>query len=868
LTESAPSGDPGSPKRRSTRIVQAVPITVTGVDALGQPFKERTATVSVNCHGCKYQSKHYVPKNSTITVEIPQLDSSTQARVLPGQVIWVQRPRTVRELFQIGLEFEMSGNVWGVAFPPEDWFPCAGEDAAARTAEQSSTQGKSPARNPAAPNTELAGTASAKPSAPSAPSGESKIFVVPNFPSQTAELADARQMAKMVADAKETLEKTIRKGAQTAINEEMTIVRQQLDAQLHETVERAIKVSMERVSESSVKKVVQQAADRTAALVEQARKAAEQSTQQLDDKVRHAVEDAAKQAAEHAAQDAIHQTATQNLQQAVEEAIERALAERGASAPSVEILASPEAAQQHIDQWRKSLEETAGSVRSAAIEQTQEDTKAATRQWKEEFDAALAGASEKLSRKMNEISQAALMQAEGDIAARSSNIRRSLEDVIVSAESMMQTLGTKFEQERARAEGAQTQLQEITTGALDEARRRMEEILASQSAEIGRQADQIISERIQHIEPALRDSARDVAQGFVRELDESLAPKIADVKNILSQVANAGEHAARFQNDLREQLARASEQAIEESLGRLKQEMGNYPAELEKSSREMLSKVEEELIQKSTEAQHTTYEALLRASEWYQKKAHTTMQASLEKAVEQSTGALRDHAAEISSLAASELDHHRRAHTEHGQAQMEEAAREVVSREREKLNEIAGMTSASFADRAQQASQELFRQFEQASRQGLEKARSDLEYDRQGSLAEFQKRLEEQILRGVQTAQTQLQSQAAELMQNWAAKHEAQQREWREMMMKSADESIEHYKARLENASNSWLLASATTLGQHSQAVLDALAKAAEKRLRESCGEVLARMGDAMKESLRDISSGFGGDEAPTQEKK
>ena len=30
-----------SQKRRTTRIVQAVPLTVTGVDALGRPFQER-----------------------------------------------------------------------------------------------------------------------------------------------------------------------------------------------------------------------------------------------------------------------------------------------------------------------------------------------------------------------------------------------------------------------------------------------------------------------------------------------------------------------------------------------------------------------------------------------------------------------------------------------------------------------------------------------------------------------------------------------------------------------------------------------------------------------------------------------------------
>src|ERR1700730_18275812 len=113
--------DPGTQKRRSTRIVQAVPITVTGVDALGQPFKERTTTVMVNCHGCKYQSKHYVPKNSIVTLDIPRPEPSMPPHSVKGRVVWVQRPRTVRELFQIGLEFEVPGNTWGIAFPPDDW---------------------------------------------------------------------------------------------------------------------------------------------------------------------------------------------------------------------------------------------------------------------------------------------------------------------------------------------------------------------------------------------------------------------------------------------------------------------------------------------------------------------------------------------------------------------------------------------------------------------------------------------------------------------------------------------------------------------------------------------------------------------------
>src|SRR5690349_2502716 len=109
-------------KRRSTRIVQAVPLTVAGVDALGRPFAERTSTLIINCHGCRYQSKHYVLKNMWVTLEVPHPETGQPPRTVRGRVAWIQRPRTVRQLFQVALELEIPGNTWGIAFPPEDWF--------------------------------------------------------------------------------------------------------------------------------------------------------------------------------------------------------------------------------------------------------------------------------------------------------------------------------------------------------------------------------------------------------------------------------------------------------------------------------------------------------------------------------------------------------------------------------------------------------------------------------------------------------------------------------------------------------------------------------------------------------------------------
>ena len=203
-------------------------------------------------------------------------------------------------------------------------------------------------------------------------------------------------MAKVVADAKENLDKTLRRGALTAINEEMTVVRQQLDAQLHDAVERAIKVSMERVSESAAKKMVQQAADRTTAIVEEARKVTQSDVAHLDAKVRQAVQDAVRGAADQAAQEAARQATSQNLAQSVEAAVAKALQEKEASTPSLQILASPEAAQQHLDQWKKNLEETAQSVRGQAIEQAQAETAAAAERLKNELESAVTSASQSL----------------------------------------------------------------------------------------------------------------------------------------------------------------------------------------------------------------------------------------------------------------------------------------------------------------------------------------------------------------------------------------------------------------------------------------------------------------------------------------
>jgi hypothetical protein len=69
-------------KRRSTRVAEAVYFTVSGVDAVGQPFVEETGTVFLSFHGCSYFSRHTGAKDSWLSLEIPNQQTGVPPRRL------------------------------------------------------------------------------------------------------------------------------------------------------------------------------------------------------------------------------------------------------------------------------------------------------------------------------------------------------------------------------------------------------------------------------------------------------------------------------------------------------------------------------------------------------------------------------------------------------------------------------------------------------------------------------------------------------------------------------------------------------------------------------------------------------------------
>jgi hypothetical protein len=110
-------------QRRSTRIEKVVPLVVGGVGAMREPYQEQVSTLSISCHGCTYQSKHEVIQGETVYLEIKPPNVGPVVCSSRARVKWVQKLGAKERVFQVAVELEVAGNIWGVPSPPGDWFP-------------------------------------------------------------------------------------------------------------------------------------------------------------------------------------------------------------------------------------------------------------------------------------------------------------------------------------------------------------------------------------------------------------------------------------------------------------------------------------------------------------------------------------------------------------------------------------------------------------------------------------------------------------------------------------------------------------------------------------------------------------------------
>jgi hypothetical protein len=196
---------------------------------------------------------------------------------------------------------------------------------------------------------------------------------------------------------------------------------------------------------------------------------------------------------------------------------------------------------------------------------------------------------------------------------------------------------------------------------------------------------------------------------------------------------------------------------------------------------------------------------------------------------------------------------------------MEEVVREAFDRARALFAEAADTTSAAFTDEIQRHGREELDGFADAVKETasasyahLQSSRAELAQQTTAEQEEFLQRfrgaLAGALETGVSEARAKVQEGFAPLLESWKQMTTAHQAEMLKQYSQASDQAAEHYRNRLENVSNSWMVATVTTLDKRARDMMANVAEDAENNMRAQVSRVFEALGETLKERLRQIA--------------
>jgi hypothetical protein len=903
-------------KRRSTRIVQAVPLTVAGVDALGRPFNERTSTLIINCHGCRYQSKHYVLKNMWVTLEVPHPETGQPPRTVRGRVAWIQRPRTVRQLFQVALELELPGNAWGIAFPPDDWFafPDAARpaiDASGAAHLQEHAHDSTGAAEETQDSHSQAAEADFNLPLSDADTGSGnhseRLRAFPAPASITdASMQLARQVTRLLAEARQQIHAAAHEAAAQAVSAEHRITAEQWDQKIaadRELLSREAAAALETIREES------------AALNRVAQSAAAEALQRdLPRWLAPRLEELTRDLTAQLSQEAMTQrhanaeqtgSALQMLRSAcaeVEQLLERLHQQAGAA--EARIASSAESAARVAEESARQRELTAaalGESLRAKGNESQEQASAflstAQQDWQNHLagemeaaqgrvqiavDNAIAAAQVQAGESLNDHANAVLQQFQQEaerlqaafresaaLAASESDLRlAALKDLTHAHAGRIEATLVRAGETLGRLELFQERVESVQQHALAGFQSQLDDVLSLHRNELHRRSESLFEEISARIHATFEEYSRQAATQFGQQVESLVQPHLLQVEQGIHRMAGGRSMLDAATSLQQERIRVSADEAFAEALASFRGNLGGVEQLLRESADAVTARSLADLEGKAEAAKHQVVDDLLKSAEWYEKKAQTQIQHFAERAGEQAETHLRERAGEISAMFAGELDNASRNFVGHTQNQMEEAVRDAFERARALFSEAAETTSAAFIDEIQRQARQELSGFEaeaqksvSESKASMEAAHADLTQkvtaEQESFLRRFQTAMSGTLEAGVAEANEKVQAGFGPLLDAWKSMTEAQQSEIRGLYARVGEQAAECFRGRLENVSNQWMLATVASLDHQSREVVSGIAATAEEKLRDTCTRVFSEIGDSLRERLAHIAANF-----------
>jgi hypothetical protein len=104
------------------------------------------------------------------------------------------------------------------------------------------------------------------------------------------------------------------------------------------------------------------------------------------------------------------------------------------------------------------------------------------------------------------------------------------------------------------------------------------------------------------------------------------------------------------------------------------------------------------------------------------------------------------------------------------------------------------------------------------------------------------------------------------LLESWQSTVEAHREQMRGLYPQLSSLAADQHRARLENVSNQWLLATVASLDHQSREAVNNIAAKASETLRETCAQVFANVGDTLRDRLQQIASHLTAPEPPVSD--
>jgi len=888
-------------KRRSTRIVQAVPLMVTGVDALGRPFTERTSTLIINCHGCRYQSKHYVLKNMWVSLEVPHSEAGQPPRTVRGRVAWIQRPRTVRQLFQVALELEVPGNAWGIAFPPEDWFAFPEPGPLLTPAQEPAVGGETQA----ASSPDLEFSLPLNEGEPGSGATADNLRVMPPPSSTTdASLQLARQVARLLSDAKQQIQAAAREAASHAVSAEsrasfdqweqkFAAARAEVANEASRAIERIQRETDERARSAN-------AAAAEALRNELPRWLAPQLEQLTRELTAHLSQEGEAQRNGHTQQLASASEDLRTLCGQAEETVARLKAqaeenqtqlaaqrEAAAAANAEEVrrretaaAAEREALNASAQQARTQMEAALETTRTNWQSHLNGELESAHSRWRSMLEGSFNTVHTQAVASLADHSQRLVAQIQDEGAKHAGQLRESAAASTSEVENRLNALKEAVQEQEERLDAVLSRAQEailqlghfssrvdtVQQQAITGFQSQLDDVLSLHRNELHRRSESLFDEVNTRIRSTFEEASHQALTHFDQQVEAMVQPHIARTDEAIHRLAGGRSLLDAALTMQQERIRAVADEAFAESLARFRENLGSVEQILQERAQSVSGRNLAEVETRINELKQQAIEDVFKSSEWYEKKAQTQIQNSTDKAIEQTSQAFREKAGEISAVFASELDHSSRSFVAHTRTQIDDAVRDGFDRARALFAEAADTTSAAFTDEIQRNARaeldgfvEEVRRTNAETRGAFDVVRAEMALrvtaEQESFLRRFQDALGTALEASVAEAQQRVKEGFGPLLDTWKSMTTGHQEELRQAFSKMAEQAVDQHKHRLEGVSNQWMLATVASLDHQSREIIVGITKSAEEKLRDTFTQAFGEMADALRERLQQVAS-------------